>query len=439
MIAFREYEPNTRITYLNQLRREIKSLNYGHHLTDKHLQAFIKKFSKRVHVKYRAVVGKKEMWRNLQTVPSLPHMLNSALPLDELRNNVARLYWMRTDLEDRVGSSTAQLAKELKRLRIEHHLFYSLNPTESDVSQSEKTQKKVLKEKHDSTCLINSNYVLGLIDQLLTSNKYTDLAVGIALATGRRLTEVMREAQFEFVDNQHIKFSGQLKTRTRGLKDDLSYIIPVLANSKQIISALNALREQVKDFEVDVKVRGELVTLNIADAPIEAIQARFSSSLVNRTNTIFQNKDFVYRTCREIYAAVAAPVHKKPRESFTAFRTRVLGHADFSAQNHYQGFELNESISTYDLGEKDSSGSVDQAWLSHLKNCDMVANGKVKLDGISRTPPNWALIHDWVKALASNGVPKNEVTTNYVVKNFYPNGKKLKPQTVKRYFDLVIS
>jgi len=84
---------------------------------------------------------------------------------------------------------------------------------------------------------------------LLQSDSYIAVAMGLCLLTGRRPSEILHSAKFtEIKGIRHvIAFSGQLKTKDSELARD-SYLIPVLADSKIIIKALLKLRS-MRDFK----------------------------------------------------------------------------------------------------------------------------------------------------------------------------------------------
>lgn len=78
-------------------------------------------------------------------------------------------------------------------------------------------------------------------EMLLKSNSsYYDLIIGLCLLTGRRAAEIACTAEFEIIDDYHLMFKGQLKTKTRGELNP--FIIPTLTKTDLIMTSLNKLR-----------------------------------------------------------------------------------------------------------------------------------------------------------------------------------------------------
>lgn len=87
---------------------------------------------------------------------------------------------------------------------------------------------------------------------LLKSRNWEHLTIGIALATGRRASEVLHFGIFEAVDKARFKFSGQRKNRSKA--NDVN-TLPCIVDSKLVVEAVELLRgfPDVKDFKHDWK------------------------------------------------------------------------------------------------------------------------------------------------------------------------------------------
>ena len=77
---------------------------------------------------------------------------------------------------------------------------------------------------------------------LLQSSRWEDLAVGLAVVTGRRLTELLQTASFYPMSAWTVLFSGQLKQKAEILAP---YEIPTLAEAALVLSAWERLRSQL--------------------------------------------------------------------------------------------------------------------------------------------------------------------------------------------------
>src|SRR5579875_3767616 len=69
---------------------------------------------------------------------------------------------------------------------------------------------------------------------LLRSSRWEDLAVGLAVTTGRRLTELLKTAQFHPMSAYTVEFSGQLKQKQELLAP---YEIPTLVEAELVLDA----------------------------------------------------------------------------------------------------------------------------------------------------------------------------------------------------------
>ncbi len=74
---------------------------------------------------------------------------------------------------------------------------------------------------------------------LLASPRWEDLAVGLAVVTGRRLTELLKTATFHPMSAWTVLFSGQLKQKAEILAP---YEIPTLVEASLVLSAWQRLR-----------------------------------------------------------------------------------------------------------------------------------------------------------------------------------------------------
>jgi Telomere resolvase len=72
-------------------------------------------------------------------------------------------------------------------------------------------------------------------------NKWREVVLALCFVTGRRAySEIMSTAEFEYVDDTHVRFTGQAKGRD-SKDDDFSLTIPVFAPADQVVRALTWL------------------------------------------------------------------------------------------------------------------------------------------------------------------------------------------------------
>lgn len=141
-----------------------------------------------------------------------------------------------------------------------------------------------------------------------------DLTVAIAAVTGRRMVEVALEGRFDFVDDGHVRFSGQAKVR--GKTD--AYTIPVLAPAKDVI---NAHKVVLKHFE-------GLTPTQLNGLHSKALNGQLRTRFPAMTNLTFHG-------LRMLYALVTFESERPHRYSINAWGMKVLGHADMQQSIYY--------------------------------------------------------------------------------------------------------
>ncbi|EKO3718764.1 hypothetical protein P0F08_002991 [Vibrio metschnikovii] len=406
---------NHYINLMNNYRRAIKALGYKHHQIEKTLVTFINKYQE-----YR---------------PEIAEMLDPSLPIDTLRENVILLKSQ--------ARSKSEFRSDLLGLRIEFHLYYLFEPKGIATDKRKEQVKEALNEKHENVIKINGDHIKELATKILSEKdpSYTDLAVGLALATGRRANEIMKTASFKKSGERSLMFEGQLKTHNRYLFEEIgAYEIPCIVDSDLVIKGLKLLRKKTGAEILEyTDVTGRTVKKAVADGDTkdlrhnDAVNLRFTASLNQRVKAILGHGEFSFRTCRAIYVEIAFHEFRHNGESKAAFRSRVLGHSggDKSTQNHYEGFELDskvETIGVVDMGQNEADKSYNKQLLKHLEQYDATIAAYLRA-------PNWKHIHDWLKDQVKNGLQLDQITTSYLRKMCIINNKSLNANTIAKYLE----
>lgn len=128
-----------------------------------------------------------------------------------------------------LGEEKLRQALGILNLTEEEIIFLNLNYVET-VSREHRNLRPI--ERHQE--------MIRCAEQLLITGSPLDWVLGLCLLTGRRASEIGATACFGIIDESHVRFSGQLKTKTR---ESHPYVIPVLTNSQDITEALITLRE----------------------------------------------------------------------------------------------------------------------------------------------------------------------------------------------------
>lgn len=163
----------------------------------------------------------------------------------------------------------------------------------------------------------NLRYIIdveGYIDRavrLLNTDSFIDNVLGLAALTGRRVAEIGCTAEFSYVDDFTVKFKGQLKTKDL---DNLTSIeIPVLTDSKLIITALERVRKNFPQY-----IKEPLKFHNNCSSALSKKAYQFESFVEDKVTA----KDL-----RAIYAAIAFDKYcHDDRMDDTVYYSNVLGH-----------------------------------------------------------------------------------------------------------------
>lgn len=152
--------------------------------------------------------------------------------------------------------------------------------------------------------------------------RWQDLAVGLALLTGRRPIELMASGKFASVPgNQYqARFCGQAKTRDAAGTRTGWFTIPLLAPYSVVATGLRALRAALPASQ------------SAADIPHDALHNSFSTSLNRAVATEFPG----YRPydMRAVYALLCHTLYAPDDVQQIVYYADILGHKLLSKDPH---------------------------------------------------------------------------------------------------------
>jgi Telomere resolvase len=191
--------------------------------------------------------------------------------------------------------------------------------------------------------------------QLLDSPEWADIAAALSVLTGRRSSELLATAKFTAASPYSVTFTGSLKRR--GELQELSFEIPTLANSKQVCSALDKLRQQLPDAG---GMTPESVNLKYGPAVARACDKHFTDLVPHR-----QGKDNLYtHLFRSVYATIATFWYCPPQVDPVEYRAAIQGHyvildemdmerrRSLAASRHYADYEIADSVISQNHGKR---------------------------------------------------------------------------------------
>jgi hypothetical protein len=213
-----------------------------------------------------------------------------------------------------------------------HSLSYDiLKPSITDKKKQIAEQKESYMSKLANRPTIEHNKYKELINKLKDSTDYYERVACVALATGRRMVEIVKTGQFVKAADNFITFGGQAKKR-KGHSNN-PYDIPVIElNADELIEIVKKLRKQ--------KNLSKMSNTQVA-----------AMSINPNINNIFKDifgDGITSEAIRGAYGVIAYNLYGDKSVSESLYITRVLGHVDTdiaTAATHYSRVNI-------DMGEK---------------------------------------------------------------------------------------
>lgn len=181
------------------------------------------------------------------------------------------------------------------------------------------------RKTNNATLLKNGNELIKLAYNFIQSYDYIKITIGLAILTGRRTSEILKTANFEFIDSSHVFFTGQIKQN-----DNLGYKIPVLFDAKIIIESLEKLRI-MKSYN-----------------SIEEVNFREASVLNKSVKQLLKkwSKTLKMHDLRRVYAFVCyhyvfnKEAKENGRQTFDGYTMEILGHKIIKSGESYRILEV---------------------------------------------------------------------------------------------------
>lgn len=203
----------------------------------------------------------------------------------------------------------------LRQIKIQ---INDLTQQKKGLQERQLAKRKKVKETISFKPLYNfAMRILSDIDNL-SSRKWKHVSIALAIATGRRLAEIHQQStKFEYVDKNHVNFTGQLKVKGDAeeyFEKNPSYEIPVLIDAKLVCKA----HQWLKDND---KVVGNS----------KAVNRRYSGDISQtmkglKANLSIDHDFFTYKGLRTIYAQTCNDVFNNSDSDNTLYLAQILGH-----------------------------------------------------------------------------------------------------------------
>ena len=288
-----------------------------------------------------------------------------------------------------------------------------------------KTQNsKQLITKHTAQKVINIAHIDQILSELDKSEHWADLAIFVALASGRRAVEILKAGEFKKGKKNHVLFTGQAKTKTR--EDTEPFIIPTLVSNDRLIKAHDKLKAKLSEISFYEKDFNSLTP--------EEINGGTAGRLNRKVKSILGD-EFTFKDLRATYAKRASEIyHDDTKTSVAVFYSMILGHSerDIATQLSYQGIVIsNKEIDTQKIEFSTDEPKRDT---SNQKTLEEIASFDEEIE--ARKSKAELRIHTFVKK--SLRYDKDTVITqSFLGKPKEKGGAGASRPAIKKYLELI--
>ena len=197
--------------------------------------------------------------------------------------------------------------------------------------------------------ITNPDALVSRAEELLKGTQWSQLALGITLATGRRLTEVLKTAKFSPKTAYTLWFEGQLKTKDRVLPP---YEIPTLVEARLVLDAVKRLRESLDGSRLsndEVSSQYGPIVRKLADQQLGDLIEKRSKDVNLYTHL-----------SRCIYGRLCVLYFCPPKIFDLHYMATILGHFwYFDEKDEKRRQNLQSTLHYYDYVIGDGHGNVD--------------------------------------------------------------------------------
>lgn len=377
--------------YLTDIRKAITAKNWRHHAIEESCRRMAKH-----HPKYA---------EQLLAMAQLDDITALRIAHRDLKNEIRR-----------DGDNAAYT--EIRDMKLDHEIMRHLSLPMVTRDQLADHSAEVLEHKATNTIEINYHWLVKTASELLTryqdrgdgsSPFYSYLALGVAMATGRRAVEVLKQGRFTKVGEFELEFSGQAKQRM-GVDYSSSYRIYTLLSADMVLDAIKRLRELPAVIDLQHMDNTE-------------VNRRTAKTLNTLTKRVFKDESRVFKDSRAIWARVVFEAHFKHDKRWRKVNEEVfwreqLGHEDMDTQESYKQFKIDYT----ELAEDSDPATKNMSRLQALEALDSHPSIKGR-EAMEK-------IHSWVKATI-----KAEPATRIIQRSIATNVGSYRP-IIQEYLKL---
>ena len=279
------------------------------------------------------------LWR---ARPSMNELSSLRVPLSATRSHLKDV------LKNKLTERNTWLNP--RRQEREHLSLKYLNFSEEEWAAMNAPSSATLQGRlEDQQFFRDPDGLVALAVKLLTSERWDDCVVGLAVVTGRRLAEVLKTGVLYPNTRYTVTFAGQLKRRDKTLDP---YEIPTLCEAALVLDAWQRLRQMQDCSQLTV----EQISLEYS-APVRAAARHwFGDRVPVRTG----HDDLYTHLFRTIYGRIAVLYYCPPKVRDLHYLSHVYGHYwVLSAETEEKRRHYLTTLHYSDYQIADATGNID--------------------------------------------------------------------------------
>ena len=253
--------------------------------------------------------------------------------------------------------------------------------------------------------LRDPDLIVDVATKLLQFEQWENIAVGLAVVTGRRLAEVLKVGQFAPKTMYSVMFSGQLKRRDAELP---AFEIPTLCLAGLVLDAVSRLRSM----------------LDVSDLDTRQVSQRYGAIVQGAANKYFTalvparegKTDLYSHLFRSVYARIATLYYCPPTVADIHFMATIQGHYQYleaESDELKRSYASNAHYFDYKIADKDGNIDGRQGIKLGLKDVELLEVFKPKRRKETVTTPLETQNQDQEQKLAGKNFPVSVKSNTY--------------------------
>lgn len=211
------------------------------------------------------------------------------------------------------------------------------------------TDERFARRLDEQQQIANPDALVRKAEELLRGQQWYQLGLGITLATGRRLTEVLKTAKFAPKTTYTLWFEGQLKTKDRVLPP---YEIPTLVQASLVLEAFRRLREMLDCSQLS----NDAVSDQYGPTMRKLADQQLGDLITKRA----EDDNLYTHISRSIYGRLCVLYFCLPTTFDLSYMATILGHYwYFDEKDEKRRLNLQSTLHYFDYVIGDGHGNID--------------------------------------------------------------------------------